>query len=48
MKVFNAYATRKSLELKDCKFLCDGSLLQGDVTPEQVTDAILSNVVQQG
>lgn len=33
-KVFGAYATRKSLELKDCKFLADGNILTGDMTAE--------------
>lgn len=35
-KVFNAYATRKSLELKDCKFLYDGAILTGSQTPEEL------------
>ena len=37
LQVFNAYATRKSLELKDCKFLYDGAILMGSQTPEEVT-----------
>lgn len=36
MKVFGAYATRKHLELKDCKFLADGNILTGDMTAEGV------------
>lgn len=36
LKVFAAYATRRSLELKDCKFLADGSLLQGNMTAQEV------------
>lgn len=34
-KVFTAYATRRSLELKDCKFLADGSLLLGNMTAQE-------------
>ena len=36
MQVFNAYAQKKSLQLADCKFVCDGNILNGTQTAEEV------------
>ncbi|DBA67384.1 hypothetical protein WJX79_011125 [Trebouxia sp. C0005] len=34
-KVFNAYAQKRSLQLSDCKFVCDGNILNGTQTAEE-------------
>ncbi len=39
LKVFNAYASKKSLVLTDCKFVCDGNILNGTQTAAEVMPA---------
>ena len=41
LQVFGAYCQRKGLVVGDCRFMHDGALLAGDVTPEEVCSLLL-------
>ncbi len=42
LQVFNAYAQKRSLQLSDCKFVCDGNILNGTQTAEEVCNKMLA------
>ncbi len=42
LQVFNAYAQKRSLQLSDCKFVCDGNILNGTQTAEEVCNEMLA------
>jgi len=42
LQVFNAYAQKRSLQLSDCKFVCDGNILNGTQTAEEVGSKMLA------
>ena len=42
LQVCNAYAQKRSLQLSDCKFVCDGNILNGTQTAEEVGSKMLA------